>query len=94
MCQLWSAAWGWVFNADTHSWTRMGVAHSRRVYVFAETDNKRIKKWISENEGRRVYVVLEHKRLSRFEKLVAGREIETLSTKRDNNKFVLVTLEI
>ena len=76
------------------NWKGENFYTGNRVHAFAETDNKRIKKWIAENEGRRVYVVLEHKRLSRFEKLVPGRTIEALSTTRDNNKFVLVTLEI
>jgi 4-amino-4-deoxy-L-arabinose transferase-like glycosyltransferase len=76
------------------NWKGENFYTGNRVYVFAETDNKRIKKWISKNEGRRVYVVLEHKRLSRLETLLPGREIEALSTPRDNNKFVLVTLEI
>ncbi|MBW2719100.1 MAG: hypothetical protein JRD94_11290, partial [Deltaproteobacteria bacterium] len=50
--------------------------------------------WLAENEDRTAYVVLEHKRLERFRKLVAGREIRALSTKRDCNKFLLVELEI
>ena len=76
------------------NWKGENFYTGNRVYAFAETDNKRIKKWIADNEGRRVYVVLEHKRLARFEKLVPGREVRALSTSRDNNKFVLVTLEI
>jgi hypothetical protein len=76
------------------NWKGENFYTGNRVYAFAETDNKRIKKWIADNEGRRVYVVLEHKRLSRFEKLVPGRTVRALSTRRDNNKFVLVTLEI
>ena len=76
------------------NWKGENFYTGNRVYAFAETDNKRIKKWFSDNEGRRVYVVLERKRLARFEKLVPGREVRELSTTRDNNKFVLVTLEI
>jgi len=76
------------------NWKGENFYTGNRAYVFAETDNKRIEKWIADNEGRRVYVVLERKRLARFEKLVPGREVRALSTRRDNNKFVLVTLEI
>ena len=76
------------------NWKGENFYTGNRIYVFAETDNKRIKKWIADNDGRRVYVVLEHKRLARFEKLVPGREVRALSNRRDNNKFVLVTLEI
>jgi hypothetical protein len=76
------------------NWKGENFYTGNRIYVFAETDNKRIKKWIADNDGRRLYVVLEHKRLARFEKLVPDREVRALSNRRDNNKFVLVTLEI
>jgi 4-amino-4-deoxy-L-arabinose transferase-like glycosyltransferase len=76
------------------NWKGENFYTGNRVYVFAETDNKRMRKWLAENEDRTAYVVLEHKRLERFRKLVAGREIRALSTKRDCNKFLLVELEI
>jgi len=64
------------------------------VYVFAETDNKRMREWLKQNDARRAYVVLEHSRLERFRKLVPERKIRELSTKRDCNKFLLIELEI
>jgi 4-amino-4-deoxy-L-arabinose transferase-like glycosyltransferase len=76
------------------NWKGENFYTGNRVYVFAETDNKRVRKWLTENQGRRAYFVLEHKRLRSFRKLVADRQIRELSTKRDSNKFVLVELEI
>ena len=76
------------------NWKGENFYTGNRVYVFAETDNKRIKKWMEQHEGRRVYVVLERKRLRRLEKLVGERQLSELSTAREHNKFVLVTLEI
>ena len=76
------------------NWKGENFYTGNRVYVFAETDNKRIKKWFGENEGRRVYVLMEHKRLARFERLFPNAELETLTTRRDNNKNVLLRLEI
>jgi len=76
------------------NWKGENFYTGNRVYVFAETDNKRIRKWLDENDDRTAYFVLEHKRLKSFRKLVPGREIRELSTKRDCNKFVLVELEI
>ncbi|MBW2627396.1 MAG: hypothetical protein JRE45_07230, partial [Deltaproteobacteria bacterium] len=76
------------------NWKGENFYTGNRVYVFTETDNKRIGKWLEENEGRTAYFVLEHKRLDRFRKLVPDREIHELSTKRDCNKFLLVGLEI
>lgn len=76
------------------NWKGENFYTGNRVYVFAETDNERMRKWLKENQGRKAYFVLEHKRLDRFKQLVAGRPVRELTTKRDNNKLVLVTLEI
>jgi 4-amino-4-deoxy-L-arabinose transferase-like glycosyltransferase len=76
------------------NWKGENFYTGNRVYVFAETDNKRIEKWLEQNEGLKAYFVLEHKRLGSFRKLVPDREIHELSTKRDCNKFLLIELEI
>jgi 4-amino-4-deoxy-L-arabinose transferase-like glycosyltransferase len=76
------------------NWKGENFYTGNRVYVFAETDNKRIGKWLAAHKGKRAFVVLEHKRLARLRELVPGRPIRELSTKRDNNKLLLVTLEI
>ena len=76
------------------NWKGENFYTGNRVYVFAETDNKRIREWLEENEGRTAYVVLEHKRLGRFRKLVPDSEVQELTTKRDSNKFLLIELEI
>lgn len=76
------------------NWKGENFYTGNRVYVFAETDNKRIREWIEENKGRRAYFVLEHKRLQSFRNLVPGRELHERSNKRDCNKFVLVELEL
>lgn len=76
------------------NWKGENFYTGNHVYVFAETDDERIGKWLKENRGRTAFFVLEHKRFGRFKKLVPGRRIRELSTKRDNNKFLLVALEI
>ena len=76
------------------NWKGENFYTGNRVYVFAETDNKRMKEWLEANQDRRAYFVLEHKRLGSFRKLVADREIRALSTQRDCNKFLLIELEI
>ena len=76
------------------NWKGENFYTGNRVYVFAETDNKRIREWLEDNKGRRAYFVLEHKRLQSFRNLLPGREVHELSNKRDCNKFLLVELEI
>lgn len=76
------------------NWKGENFYTGNRVHVFAELDNKRMKKWLEANQGRRAYFVFEHKRYPNFKKLVPDRPIRELSTKRDCNKFLLVELEI
>jgi len=76
------------------NWKGENFYTGNRVHVFAELDNKRIKKWLEANRGRRAYFVFEHKRYPHFKKLVPDRPIRELSTKRDCNKLLLVELEI
>lgn len=76
------------------NWKGENFYTGNRVYVFAETDNKRIGEWLKQNQTRKAYFVLEHSRLERFRKLVPDRTIRELSTKRDCNKFLLIELEI
>jgi len=76
------------------NWKGENFYTGNRVYVFAETDNKRIREWLDDNEGRTAYFVLEHKRLESFRKLVPKREVREVSTKRDSNKLLLIELEI
>ena len=45
--------------------------------------------WIGKNKGRKVYFLLEHTRLDRLKTLLGSRKLETLTTKRDCNKFLL-----
>ena len=76
------------------NWKGENFYTGNRVHAFAETDNKRIRKWLEDNEGRTAYFVLEHARFERFKKLVPDSEIRRLSTERDCNKFLLISLEI
>ncbi|MGB5698024.1 MAG: glycosyltransferase family 39 protein [Polyangiales bacterium] len=76
------------------NWKGENFYTGNRVYVFAETDNKRIRTWLEQNADRKAFVVLEHKRLESFRKLVPEREIRAFSTKRDCNKFLLIELGI
>jgi len=76
------------------NWKGENFYTGNRVYVFAETDSKRIREWLEQNDGRKAYVVLERNRLDRFRKLVPTATIRELSTERECNKLVLIELVI
>jgi hypothetical protein len=60
------------------------------VYVFVDLDNKKLLEWVDKNKGKTVFMVLEHGRLDRLKRTLNNREVETLTTVRDCNKFVLI----
>ena len=72
------------------NWKGENYYTGNHVHAFQELDNKALLEWVGKNKGRRTYFVLEHGRLERFKRLLAPREVETLTNARDCNKFVLV----
>ena len=76
------------------NWKGENFYTGNRVHVFAELDNARIKAWLGDNQGRTAYFVLERRRYPNFKRLLAGRTIRELSTEREQNKYLLVAVEI
>jgi hypothetical protein len=71
------------------NWKGENFYTGNRVHAFQELDNKALMEWVGKNKGRKTYFLLEHSRLERFKRLLAPREVETLTTPRDCNKFLL-----
>lgn len=77
------------------NWKGENFYSGNRVAVFVELNNKQITEWIDERAGKTAFFLLEHGRLNRFKTLVGSkREVEPLTTQRDNNKFVLVKVAL
>ena len=76
------------------NWKGENFYTGNRVSVFVKLDNKEIREWIAENRGRTAWFILEHGRLGNFRSLVAGRPIEEMTSRRDNNKFVLLRVRL
>lgn len=72
------------------NWKGENFYTGNRVFVFVDLDNKALLDWVGKNAGHHVFFILEHSRLDRLRKLLAPRTLETLTTQRDCNKFVLV----
>lgn len=72
------------------NWKGENFYTGNRVAVFVDLDNQKLRQWIGENHGRRAFFVLEHGRLGTFRGLLPGREVREITTKRENNKFILV----
>ncbi len=76
------------------NWKGENFYTGNRVSVFVKLDNKAIRKWIEQHRGKTAWFVLEHGRLGSFRSLLAGRRIEEVTTKRDNNKFILLRVRL
>jgi 4-amino-4-deoxy-L-arabinose transferase-like glycosyltransferase len=72
------------------NWKGENFYTGNRVYVFVDLDNKALLDWVGKNKGKTVFLILEHTRLDRLKHVLTPRTIETLTTPRDDNKFVLV----
>ncbi len=72
------------------NWKGENFYTGNRVSVFVDLDNKAIEAWVKAHAGTRAFFVLEHGRLERLKRMLAPREVKSLTTMRDCNKFVLV----
>jgi len=76
------------------NWKGENFYTGNRVAAFQSLDNKQIKAYIEQHKGTRGFFILEHQRLGRFDSLVSPRKVERLTTKRDCNKFILVSTKM
>ncbi|MDH5673138.1 MAG: glycosyltransferase family 39 protein [Myxococcales bacterium] len=76
------------------NWKGENFYSGNRVAVFVNLNNTEVTKWMDEREGSTAYFLLEHKRLGRFRKLADKRDVEPVTSERDNNKFVLVRVAL
>jgi 4-amino-4-deoxy-L-arabinose transferase-like glycosyltransferase len=72
------------------NWKGENFYSGNRVAVFADLNNKEFTGWIDKNKGKTAFVLLEHGRLGRLKSLLGSRTVRSLTTERDNNKFLLV----
>jgi 4-amino-4-deoxy-L-arabinose transferase-like glycosyltransferase len=76
------------------NWKGENFYSGNRVAVFVELNNKEMTDWLDKNKGKTAYFVLEHGRLGNFRSMVSPREVKTMTTDRDNNKFILVRTKL
>ncbi len=76
------------------NWKGENFYTGNHVAAFATLDNTRIKNWMEVHTGSRVFFVLEHHRLSGLRQLLGKRFVREVTTKRDNNHFLLVEAKL
>jgi hypothetical protein len=76
------------------NWKGENFYTGNRVAVFVQLDNKELKPWMEKHKGQQAFFVLEHGRLAGFNRLMPDGKSRALTTKRDNNKFLLVTANL
>jgi 4-amino-4-deoxy-L-arabinose transferase-like glycosyltransferase len=76
------------------NWKGENFYTGNRAYVFVKLDTKLLKDWVKKNAGKHCYAILEHGRVSAFKGHVRGGVVKELTTKRENNKFVLLDVSL
>jgi hypothetical protein len=76
------------------NWKGENFYTGNRVEVFVDLDNKKLDQWIRDHEGTRSFFLLEHSRLDRLKRQLLPRPVQELSTKRECNKFILVSAKL
>ncbi|MEM7604523.1 MAG: glycosyltransferase family 39 protein, partial [Myxococcota bacterium] len=72
------------------NWKGENFYTGNSVYTFVDIDTTKLRDWIEQNRGKTIFVLTETGRLGSFRSLVPGKEIETITDERFNNKFLLV----
>ena len=75
------------------NWKGENFYTGNRVHAFVDLDNRKIREWVGEHRGETAYFVFEHTRFGSFRNLMRGKEIEEITDKRLNNKFILVRID-
>jgi hypothetical protein len=77
------------------NWKGENFYTGNRAYVFVDLDNKALQDWIGKNAGKNAFFVLEHSRLGRLKSLLgSSRNLESLTSEHDNNKFILTKVKL
>jgi 4-amino-4-deoxy-L-arabinose transferase-like glycosyltransferase len=74
------------------NWKGENFYTGNRVFAFVDLDNAKLREWLGRNRGKTAYFVMEHSRVGSFRSVVSGREIEEVTDKRLNNKFILLRI--
>jgi len=74
------------------NWKGENFYTGNRVHAFVDIDTDKLERWVADqDEGRRVFFLLEEGRIARLERALGdGRPVEKLTDNRLCNKFVLV----
>jgi 4-amino-4-deoxy-L-arabinose transferase-like glycosyltransferase len=76
------------------NWKGENFYTGNHVSVFVDLDNTKLREWINTNRGKHAYFMLEHSRLPGFRTLVAPRVVTEVTGPKDNNKFLMVELDL
>ena len=76
------------------NWKGENFYTGNHVNVFVDLDNTKLRTWMTENAGKHAYVMLEHSRLPGFRSFAAPRAVHEVTGPRDNNKFLMVELDL
>ncbi|HVZ35374.1 MAG TPA: hypothetical protein VG963_23265, partial [Polyangiaceae bacterium] len=75
-------------------WRGENFYTGNRVHAYVADDNEEIQRWIATHAGQRAFVLLKRSRLEDFQNMLGARHVQARSTERENNKFILVHVDL
>jgi 4-amino-4-deoxy-L-arabinose transferase-like glycosyltransferase len=76
------------------NWKGENFYTGNAVLAFVDLDNRRLNEWVAQHPGRRVWFLLEHARVASLRGVLRGATVETITSERLDNKFVLVRADL
>ena len=76
------------------NWKAENFYTGNRVYTFVDLDTAPLARWIEQNRGKRVFVLVERTRLRSFTGLVGNPEVIEHTSTRECSKFTIAEMTL
>jgi 4-amino-4-deoxy-L-arabinose transferase-like glycosyltransferase len=76
------------------NWKGENFYTGNHVEKFVDLDNAKFRQWIERHRGAHAFVMFEHSRMESFRSLVSPRVVTPVTGMRENNKFLMVELDL
>lgn len=73
------------------NWKGENFYTGNRVYIFVDTNNKKLEEWLKNNQGKKAFFMSEQGRMGSLKAVLSAYTIKDETTPLDSNKFALIS---